>query len=89
VAVDDNGILLVRVVELDRRVKVVPFIAATRFVTLLMMLFFGSFLISVRLSYVFGLMLTNVFSDETEHQTGELTYDWDVGREQKIEQEIV
>ena len=88
-AVDDDGLLLVRVVELDRRVKVVPFIAATRFVTLLMMLFFERVLISVRLSDVFGLMLTNVLSDETEHQSGELTYDWDVGSEQKIEQDVV
>jgi hypothetical protein len=68
VAADDDGSLQpVRVVELDRRVKVVTFIA-TRLLTLIRILNFGRFMILVRLSdIVLGLLLTYVLPDEAEN----------------------
>lgn len=67
-AADDDGPLQpVRVVELDRRVKVVTFFA-TRLLTLIMVLHCGRFIIGVRLSdFVFGLLFTYVFPDEAEN----------------------
>ena len=67
-AADDDGSLQpVRVVELDRRVKVVTFIA-TRLLTLIRILQLGRFMIWVRLSdIVLGLLLTYVLPDEAKH----------------------
>lgn len=67
-AADDDGSLQpVRVVELDRRVKVVTFIA-TRLLTLIRILHFGRFMILVRLSdIVLGLLFTYVLPDEAEN----------------------
>ncbi len=67
-AADDDGSLQpVRVVELDRRVKVVTFIA-TRLLTLIRILNFGRFMILVRLSdIVLGLLFTYVLPDEAEN----------------------
>jgi len=68
VAADDDGSLQpVRVVELDRRVKVVTFIA-TRLLTLIRILQLGRFMIWVRLSdIVLGLLFTYVLPDEAEN----------------------
>ena len=67
-AADDDGSLQpVRVVELDRRVKVVTFIA-TRLLTLIRILQLGRFMIWVRLSdIVLGLLFTYVLPDEAEN----------------------
>lgn len=67
-AADDDGSLQpVRVVELDRRVKVVTFIAA-RLLPLIRILQLGRFMIWVRLSdIVLGLLLTYVLPDEAEN----------------------
>ena len=67
-AADDDGSLQpVRVVELDRRVKVVTFIA-TRLLTLIRILNFGRFMILVRLSdIVLGLLFTYVLPDEAKN----------------------